>query len=107
MSRICCLILLALTACDPIDTDPDGPTGHPCDALGFEDGELTACLDGCTAAEASAAYDWGRLACILDDEPLSPANFDVADQDEGDAFQAGYEVCFFEEVARGYGEEGC
>lgn len=66
-----------------------------------------ACSAGCLEATESVAYEWGRLACIHGDAPLSPATFEVADQDEGPAFQEGYEACFFEEVERGWLAEGC
>lgn len=103
MSRLIPFLVL-LFACNSERTEP---LEHPCESFELEGDELDACFEGCEAAQVSAAYDWGRLACILDDEPLTPATFDVADQGEGRGHQLGYEVCFFDQVAEGYADEGC
>lgn len=113
MPRAFFLMLLALTACPSDETDTDRTTvsgearDQPCNGLDGQGSSFADCMDGCTAASASDAHDRGRLACVLGNEPPTPETYDIEDQGEGPSYQAGYEACFFDDVARGYADGGC
>lgn len=114
-----CLFLVACGADIPTDTDPDTDTDtpaepvHPCEAAkvdAFDAGQpwspdqVDACYAGCEDAEASAAYDQGRLVCIQGGEPCPEC---APDRGRGEHYQVGYDACFAEQYAAGYADEGC
>jgi hypothetical protein len=93
------MMLLTLAAC--------GGPSHPSDQQGPCDqvADVEVCLDGCDAVRETAAFDWGRLACLHGDDWRDLA--DPAEQGRGSDFQAGYAACFWEEVREGWESEGC
>lgn len=93
------------------DTDdcfvPGVAPGHPCMDLCPDVAAVMSCTEGCSRAEATLAYNEGRLACIHGNEPPRPETFDPANQGEGPDYQYGYDTCFFDQVRQGYEAEGC